>query len=1354
MILVLFLTVSLFNIIAYVHVPNNWFDNVKRTEIKIRDKQNIIILTASELGWDDISLHGNPLAVTPNMDTFARHGVTLNSHYINSWEFSTKVELFSGKYAGRFGLQHGPINNSQPLSFPSDELSLPKVLKQHGYKNHFVGKWGLGFYKKSSLPIYQGFDTFFGSISSQPTDYYNFNSTDGSFVGYDLYNNTEIVKIINETYAPILFTDVATDIIYQSAKTPEQPFFLFISLQLPQIFNKNKKMVPEKWLKYFQDVYDDENKKTHAAMVMALDISLGRIMDALAASSILDDSTILFLPESTAKTCDLSSDSGCNYPLRGGKGTVWEGGIRTSALFYSSNIKRPGSVIDDMVHVTDWFPTLASIAKVDISTLGNINGVNILSTLLENKNTKRTYIFHNFDTYEGEISALRVHEYKLIIGGKLGPNSGWNKERSVTKNQTDALLHPGFRTNSEARSNNLSIVLCDNGYPHPLLSIHAPPCKPTLEPCLFNLIWDPCEYHNLASFMERTVDFMQTKLNEIKKLNGIIKPLYPKSSELADPKTHNGNWQWWVDDTIMEGVLNINSTNSSQISNINALNPESSNNTSKITIGIDEYYKTVIGLNSTQTKPNTTYMIQKKNTPSNSSDIIMTGIIEHPSINKTDIENDEDVEKMWNLQHDTLNLSHFLKYKDSKNENKKLKNSKNMSFLLSNISSINNISISITDELLENSTNIQENMLEHRKNYSTKDNDLNEKTEILEIYETPPDPQIDKFPINDIEKENSKIHLFEEIGTKRTNLPSDNIIDYKFAVSTGKTKIKTTNESIDSAYLKTKAIAGGQYDEKSNRYDGEKGFTSIDDKNLKIWSGGSETTTRVYSLSQELKENNNKANSNSLNTSVEELFIDWDLLSKQSSFVTVTNPPQQLNEIFDFPKNLVTSEPVVTKSSIFVPYSQEDNSESLSNQVLFQRTLQKKPEINSYVFAESDADKQTSINIHNLTYNSMGTNQDFIKEIEQKFTPITPTNYATITPSPYSPVISQNRDKIETLNDNMPNTLSDLSRSVMPNKIDMTNSNDNQIKMIFDQPEDNKKMPFHGSLVIGPSHVYEFQGTAKNIGSGEENSIQTSSNRYLYSNNNEDQNHVYGISLLQPNLLQLSSNQTEITESQAKIKLVQNITNNSSNLTSISKPSVQIQNESNLTNGTGILIKHSNINDKTRVVKSDIPSTGVIGDESYSPQNSDDIFKLLSIIDNKTDPTPNKTEIVQEIKSNKIILNNIENQISILVDNSTSVENEKPAQNLTDSPFSIFSLINNTRGEKKGYPLARPLSGTNSGATVVSTIVAVVLSAFVIIGMAVIAIVAILAKNFGASPIEKSEKPNPLNKKSSSSTSS
>ncbi|KAF1744312.1 hypothetical protein MXB_3412, partial [Myxobolus squamalis] len=1073
-------------------------------------------------------------------------------------------------------------------------------------------------------------------------------------------------------YSPTLFTDVATDIIYQSAKTPDQPFFLFLSLQLPQFTNGDlNNTVPKNWLEYFDGVYDDLDKKTHAAMVMALDVSLGRVMDALALSSILDRSAILFLSESTSNVCSSETSGGCNFPLRGGRGTLWEGGIRSSAIFYSSIIKTQGifmfvkpqgQVIDDMIHVTDWLPTLASLAQIDASKISNINGVTILPTLIDKKTTKRTYIFHNFDTFEGEVAALRVHEYKLIIGEKLGSTSAWNRERIITKNQTDALIQPGFRPDVEMKKNYSSIVLCNSGYPHPLLNIHAPPCKPTLEPCLFNLIWDPCEYHNLASFMDRTVDFMMSKLGEIKKFNNVKRPNFPSSSKNADPALYGGNWHWWLDDIIWEGNSTLNSSNSPILSNINALNTAYNiDNKTKITLGIDDYNPPMDSLSNNQFHLNQTNNDKTENELPNPSQRLLIGTLEH-SANGTSLNSSEEIdiqskendetEKLWNNQHDTLNLNHYLEFKNIKNKTKKVKTnfSSNSSLILTNnISAIENFTFK------NNYNSSNESKLPIENNTRSK-SDLSENSEILEIYDTPTNSVgegIAQLNFSDLKMNGSSDLIFES-GTKREKLP-DNILEYKEATSRGKTTIKMANDSLESAYLKTKAIAGGQYDEKSNMYDGSSKITSLDDEKLKIWSG-SETMTKLYPLNQNKQEQNLNPELINTNSSVEELFIDWDLLSKQSSFVTGESVTEKEKPVLVTPKNLVTSEPLEQKSSLFIPYNQDYALKDKSDVVLFQRTIKEKPESSSY-------NEKNSNEFH-----------------------------------------------------------------------------DNQIKLVFDNQDSGKPLPFHGSLSLGPQRVYEFQGTAKDVGNGESVSVTPIQNKFAYLSNSDDSNHFYGISLLQPNNLQPTANKTEITESEANLKLVKNISA-SKNQESLNRDSKIIFLEKNLlvNNKSNTLEKPENQTVKSRVLKSDIPNIGIIGDESDSPQISDDIFKMLSDISNKTVDTQNKDETIKEFSSNTVTIKNIEQPSMPITTKIPVVENLSYAANTSFTPLSILSLINDTKGEKKGYPFSRPNSSPSSGATVVSTIVAVVLSAFVIIGMAVIAIVAIVAKNFGSYPSKNTE---------------
>ncbi|KII63223.1 Arylsulfatase B [Thelohanellus kitauei] len=1105
-----------------------------------------------------------------------------------------------------------------------------------------------------------------------------------------------------------------------SAKTPQNPFFLFLSLQLPQKTDpQDENSVPKNWYDDFSKIYPDKEHRIHAAMVTAIDVSVGRIMDALASSSILDRSVIIFLSESTSAACKASQGGGCNFPLRGGRDTVWEGGIRSTALFYSSSIQAKGKVIDDMIHVTDWLPTLASVAKYDTSKLKDMSGVNIWPTLTENKQTKRTFMIHTIETPSGEVSALRVHEYKLVVGQKLGSGSSWNKERVVTKNQTDALLLPGFKPGIQ--KNYSSVVLCDSGYPHPFLNIHAPPCRPSHEPCLFNIEWDPCEFHNLASFMQRTVNFLATKLGEIKKVQDFKKPSLLIPSEYSNPDLYGGCWKWWEDDTNDTAQLKQSSPTSPEITH-------SKSNTGGNSLKTNQEF-THHSLGSILDKENTTLSDSNQNItlgekgPENA----YFGILDnrHQTDTATQDENENltasEIESFWNLTHDTLNLTHYSELKnqtkatkikdDAENESNtaptlppsppNLKDKQKEAGLsettilkesegLSNTQSskeADGIGLNGTDEHLRKNDENKANLVAP----GDDDKKVVQKADVLEVFETPIDSDVSVFSIN--YNGSDKPLLSENLtitgDVKRAELPK-NVIEYKVATSRGKTMISGFDSNSTEAFLKTKAIAGNAYDEKSNQYVGDKQIVSIDDEKLKLIAQGG-TTGQAYSLSDAVIDKINK------NTSVEEFFIDWDLLSQQSKVVTEEPTPQTLP--LNIPNKLVTFEPLVPKSGIVEPYVQDEQKDDNIENVLFQRSMSNKPKVNTYVLATSDADKKLSINEHKLSFSSENDDGHFIDDYKNAFPTITVPSYPQVT-SPDLEEFKTHREHIDIHTGEFGKNPITLEK----NKVFFEPNADFQDDMkSFNQIDDGKALPFHGSLYLGPSHVFNFKGTAKDVHVEEQGS---NDQKIILSNTNDDLSHFYGIKLLQPNAAQI--NKTEITESESNLKYAPNATADTKDIIYEAKALPEPSEFAEISK---------------RVSKSNIPMSGEIGDVSETTP-PDEMMKIVSMINKKENPEPEMS--INDVSSSSVNISESEQ----------SPTSKSITANVSDSaPSQATEVhINNTKPEKKGLASSKILQST--GTTTASTIVAVVLSAFVIIGMAMIAIVALISKNFGRYPEE------------------
>ena len=226
--------------------------------------------------------------------------------------------------------------------------TLPEILRKKGYGTYAVGKWHLGFCKKKYLPTNRGFDHHFGFYTGSQ-DYYNHSTREG----YDLRDDLDLVPpIFNDTYSTDLYSKIAGDFIGESMRR-QKPFFLYMAFQSVHMPHQ----VPQKYKNQYNHVKNADRRK-HLRMIRPMDAAVARLYDTISAFEILNNTIIIFLSDNGGQTKYGAS----NYPLRGTKGQIFEGGTRTPAFIWSRDIvprkeKR-------MFHITDWFPTLLDAAGV------------------------------------------------------------------------------------------------------------------------------------------------------------------------------------------------------------------------------------------------------------------------------------------------------------------------------------------------------------------------------------------------------------------------------------------------------------------------------------------------------------------------------------------------------------------------------------------------------------------------------------------------------------------------------------------------------------------------------------------------------------------------------------------------------------------------------------------------------------------------------------------------------------------------------------------------------------------------------------------------------------------------------
>src|SRR5437667_3882627 len=369
------------------------------------NKPNIVYILADDLGWKDVGFHGSDIK-TPNIDKLAATGARLEQFYAQPMCTPTRAALMTGRYPIRYGLQTFVIPSSGTYGLATDEWLLPQALKDAGYKTAIIGKWHLGHADKKYWPRQRGFDYQYGPLIGE-LDYF----THEQHGVTDWYRDNKLVK--EKGYTTILLGNDAVKFINEG--NAATPFFLYLAFNAPH----TPYQAPQEYLDQYKNIADP-SRRAYAASITAMDDQIGRVVDALDKKKIRDNTVIIFHSDNGgtkntmfAGELDMSKVKiPCdNGPYREGKGTLYEGGTRVCALANWPGHIKPGSTVDEMIHVVDMYPTLAKLAEAPTSKSKPLDGMNVWQTISEGKSSPRTEFIYNVEPFRG---AVRQGDWKLI----------------------------------------------------------------------------------------------------------------------------------------------------------------------------------------------------------------------------------------------------------------------------------------------------------------------------------------------------------------------------------------------------------------------------------------------------------------------------------------------------------------------------------------------------------------------------------------------------------------------------------------------------------------------------------------------------------------------------------------------------------------------------------------------------------------------------------------------------------------------------------------------------------------------------------------------------------------------------
>ena len=381
--------------------------------------KHIVLVVADDLGWNDIAF-GRPGAdvITPHLDALAKKSARLTAYYTHEVCSPTRGAILTGRFAYRLGFQ-GVISSAQEMGLDPAVPTLPEILHRTGmpWRTHAVGKWHCGLFSPSLLPTARGFDSFFGYLDGAES--YTMHGNTMGFCGSkapfgrDLWNGTVPASLSYKgKYSTEMYSARLRQIVEQH--DPAMSLFLYAAFQ-----NVHEPIfAPQR----FQDMYTGRTNSSSRAMfaadVSALDEGVQNLTDALIARGMWNDTLFIFTTDNGANL----HGGGNNWPLRGGKWSLWEGGIRGNSFVHATAIA--GHMVGNnsvLSHAADWLPTILGAVGLNASAYApGIDGVNLWPDLIGTpgvRNVSRE-IVHKMGIHDNwKFSAtLRVGHLKLHVG--------------------------------------------------------------------------------------------------------------------------------------------------------------------------------------------------------------------------------------------------------------------------------------------------------------------------------------------------------------------------------------------------------------------------------------------------------------------------------------------------------------------------------------------------------------------------------------------------------------------------------------------------------------------------------------------------------------------------------------------------------------------------------------------------------------------------------------------------------------------------------------------------------------------------------------------------------------------------
>lgn len=532
-----------------------------------RTPPHLIHIVADDVGWNDLGVSNHEIK-TPNIDRLMRGGVQLERFYAQKECAPSRSSMMTGRLPFRYGYYSNPSDDG---AIPTNYTLLPEILRGKGYRTHAVGKWHCGFNTKEVTPTYRGFESFLGFwhwgeeyFGHVFPPYYKV----AKCRGIDLMNASgpEISPALvhHGTFSTDLYLAEFERIV--ATHPASEPLYVYFALQ--NAHDPYEHVPPELLHGYSPSMHP--LRRNFSALVSNLDWAVGKVQAAMEQAGLWEDTVLFFnsdnggelLFQDQSKCSDDCLTTGCcggagsNWPLRGGKFTLWEGGVRSRSFVYAASPSlipkaRRGTTWSGLAHVSDVLPTLAGLAgakvapanrtKVSFSTVNGAgqavdgvvtDGFDLWGAITEGLPSPRTELLHqplnmywDKECQEADTSnpfvpscgaSITVWPLKLYIGFP-------GDDRVVDAKQGMSFSHSAIQTSRH---------LCSD------------------TPCLFNIDEDPSESTDLAAHQPEDVARLSERLQALSVPEAAPQPpdaMTPDPSDQAcSMLAKRGAWYPWA----------------------------------------------------------------------------------------------------------------------------------------------------------------------------------------------------------------------------------------------------------------------------------------------------------------------------------------------------------------------------------------------------------------------------------------------------------------------------------------------------------------------------------------------------------------------------------------------------------------------------------------------------------------------------------------------------------------------------------------------------------------------------------------------------------------------------------------